>query len=783
MNRPHFQKMSVVGALTRTFATPFVSLLIAAPALSAQQAVTVSGHVTAAGAPLVGAHVRIADLKPPIERVTDDAGHYSLIVPSASVHGQTVRMSVTMSDRRIRYAPATADLQLLGVPVVQDFDLKILSGNQPAVPVADTLTSLQGRPHGPITAAAAVDTLTLVDVPGAVDVFSAMAGRYPNLGITQPGVLGGSSSAIFRGPRSILGSSQPLVVVDGLPVENEVFTSTAQRYGLGGFDYGSPLQDLDLSTLATARFLTGPEASARFGGRAANGVLLLTTKDGVGGPAFAITAHQQITSETPGRLPEFQNQYGQGLNGKFSFFDGKGGGVNDAVDQSWGPPLDNRPIAQASLTEPGRGDVRLWQPHPDNVTDYFSTGRTLNTTAAIQGASSVGSFRAGVSDRDTRGLTPNGSLNRRLGTFHINALPTDGMTASAWIAGGETKDLDAAGTGFNQGNPVAEFTRMGRQVDATTLRAHLVDSAGQQISWNYAGQNNPYFQSIENSNSSDRDHVAGGGSLSMTLQPWLTATAQAGTDYYRDTRLFTIRSGWMGGFPFYAAPSGGSFSKGGFEGDQVLAQQTNAALKFDASRVLTTGVRWTVAAGGDMSSTRNRLRSAEWIPRRTCPSRERPTPPAFHWRRHGTRTRAPTPCLAKRVYRSRIAPMRASAFETSGPPWRQASTRRRCIRRCPAAWTSCERWLRSERSRRSVPRSFAQAGRTRLGSSRRSRCRRCTSAAPRRARLRPPVRARSSPIRISRPRRPAPSNSAPISPCGVGGSTWASPRIASERPT
>src|SRR5205823_12908213 len=142
------------------------------------------------------------------------------------------------------------------------------------------------------------------------------------------------------GPRSIAGDLQPLVVLDGVPLRNSSFASATQMFGLGGFDYGSPVQDIALADVASVTLLTGHAATTRFGSRAANGVLLITTKRGGGLGGIHVTASDQLTSERAIRLPSYQNQYGQGLGGQFEFFDGNGGGINDAVDQSWGPKLE-----------------------------------------------------------------------------------------------------------------------------------------------------------------------------------------------------------------------------------------------------------------------------------------------------------------------------------------------------------------------------------------------------------------------------------------------------------
>lgn len=590
MIRSRLSKVFVVALLQAT----------SAAILSAQRAVTVSGHVSSGGKALVGAHVRIDALK--IDRTTDVDGRYSFVITSTNVRGQSVKIAASMSDRRVHYTSQTFTISLTGVPLVQDFDLVL--GDEPERPA--TPDSVPESNAGRRPATASTENTSLGDLSGAVDLASSLAGRFPGLKVS-PASLGGSALLTLRGPRSILGSNQPLFIVDGVQLDNTVFASAAQRFGMGGFDYGSPLGDIDLGSISSVRVLSAAEAAAEYGGRGANGVVIATTKNGTGSLPFAISASQQITGESFLRLPTFQNQYGQGLDGKFQFFDGKGGGINDAIDQSWGPALDNQPLAQASYKDAGRADVRLWSAHPDNVRNYFSSGRTLNTNASVQAQSELGSFRAFVGNRTTTGITPDDHLGRLDGSLSASLHPITRLTVAVSGFASQMKHDDAPGTGFLEANPVFQFTHMGRQVDADSLRNHLRDAAGHQISWSYSGHNNPYFSALADSNYSRRFHVGGGGSATYTLAPWLSTTVRGGSDYYRDGRLFTISSGWMGGFPFYAGA--GDFSKGGSEGDEISVRQGNAAARIDATRSLQNSGRWTVGVGADMQTTRQRIRS------------------------------------------------------------------------------------------------------------------------------------------------------------------------------
>ena len=199
MVRMHFHK---------TFLT--IALLAPCTLASAQQAMTISGHVTARGAPLAGAVVRLEELN--IERITDANGRYGLIVSGASVRGQSVRLTARGEDRRIRYAPRTVSITLDGGSIVQDFDLQVIAdvplavtSPEPNAPVPPTVTSAPPRS----------DALEIVDLAGAVSLSSALVGRFPGVHVATSSVLGGSVSIDYRGPRSLLGSAQPLFVKIG----------------------------------------------------------------------------------------------------------------------------------------------------------------------------------------------------------------------------------------------------------------------------------------------------------------------------------------------------------------------------------------------------------------------------------------------------------------------------------------------------------------------------------------------------------------------------------------
>jgi TonB-dependent SusC/RagA subfamily outer membrane receptor len=544
--------------------------------LGAQEAVTISGHVSADNHPVQGATVRIPELG--LGGSTDAEGRYSLIVPSAKVRGQTVSLTA----RYVRYSPSSVRITLTGGSLAQDFTLVSPGERQPQAtspssPGSPQQTASQSNAAPTLMVAAFVqptlDSTAFNETAGPVDFVGALAGRVVGLQVTTANTLGGSEPAVLRGYRSILGTNQPLFVVDGIPVENSVVVMPGQPFGLGGFDYGSAAQDLNPADVATVRVLRGPEAAALYGGRAANGVIQISTKNGRGLIGLEVSASQQISFESTIRLPELQNSYGQGLGGKFAFFNGTGGGTNDVVAENWGPALSGQPIAQASLTEPMRADVRPWLAHPDNMSAYFDGGRTLKSNVAAQGSNEQANFRLSADVRDSRGLTPENTLSRQAAAFTGGDQLTDKLMATGHLQfAGETSHGRPT-TGFDPSNPIADFMRMGRQVDLSQLKAHTKDADSSQISWNYAGFNNPYFAALENTNKDDRTHWLGGLAATYAFSNALQATVRGGTDHDNSTRDFDIDSTWMGGFPFFAGR--GDFSKGGFQHQTITTTETN----------------------------------------------------------------------------------------------------------------------------------------------------------------------------------------------------------------
>jgi TonB-dependent SusC/RagA subfamily outer membrane receptor len=307
----------------------------------AQQGTTVAGRVTSdAQTPLPGVSVGIAALSS--GGVTDAEGRYTFTIPaSRAAAGRTV----TITARRIGFEPQSIAIQLSGGSMTQDFVLKAAATQLDQVVVTALGQAKQKSQLG--TAVQQINTDEL-NQTFAANVENQLEGKVAGVNIVGNGTQGGSMTISIRGYTSITGTNQPLFVVDGIPISNADRGSSAQSGGmLGSKDFGNSVQDINPDDIATLTVLKGPNAAALYGSRAANGVILITTKHGRAG-VQNMEVSTSYTWDTPSILPTFQNSYGQGSAGQFQWINGSG--PLDGNDQSYG----RASTASRSISSPAK---------------------------------------------------------------------------------------------------------------------------------------------------------------------------------------------------------------------------------------------------------------------------------------------------------------------------------------------------------------------------------------------------------------------------------------------
>ena len=411
----------------------------------------------------------------------------------------------------------------------------------------------------------------------STNLVNALSGKIAGVQVTATnGLPGASSRILIRGANSIGGNNQPLFVVDGIPIDNGSYNVTpgsTSNTNNTTVDYGNGASSINPDDIDNISVLKGANAAALYGSRAANGVILITTKRGAAGKGVGVTVNTNTTFENPLRLPDFQNGYGQGLQGQFAYVDGKGGGVNDGVDESWGPALDGRLIPQYnSPIDPatGKRTATPWVARPDNVKNFYDTGVTTTNSVALTGGSDKGDFRLGYTNLYQKGMLPNTNYKRQNLSLNAgwNFTPRLNVRTSInYIKDGSD----------NRQNLNLYWIWFGRQVDLDDLKANPVESGTDpsqwpvQRNWNANYWNNPAYALKYFQYGNEKDRIIGNVTATYKLTDWLSLTGRTGTDFSNDRRITKQAKGV--GLP-----------NGSYTEDIVYVRETNSDFLLTADR-------------------------------------------------------------------------------------------------------------------------------------------------------------------------------------------------------
>ena len=520
--------MGMTRKISRFLAVAGVVLGLS-PAVAYAQGTTISGQVTGTGGtPVVGASVSIPTLR--VGGFTDDQGRYTFTVPSTAT-GTTV----TVTARRLGFAPSSATVTLGDAPVVQNFSLSAAATELQGVVVTALGETREKSQLG--TAQQQLSTAELNETK-TMNVINSIQGKVSGVTITGSGTQGGSNRILLRGANSITGNNSPLFIIDGVAVSN---ASRGSGPG-GGFDFGSAISDINPEDIATMSVLKGPNAAAIYGSRAANGVIIMTTKRGSSsGGGMRTEVSSTYTWEKPSILPGYQNLYGQGSGGQFKFVDGVGGGIQDDNDQSFGPRLDGRLITQFTSPKDASGALvpTPWIAHPDNVESFFNTGHTLSSTVAFSGGTERANARMSFGSDQITGYIPNNSFHKMNGLLNGTLKINDRLSSDASLQYVRNTGLNRPGVGYTQ-SVLEQFVWFGRQVDLNALRNSYNESAAlnngpasREFNWNYSFHNNPFWLQYDNPEVDARDRLIGNVAATYKLAEGIDASLRTGSDIYR----------------------------------------------------------------------------------------------------------------------------------------------------------------------------------------------------------------------------------------------------------
>jgi TonB-linked SusC/RagA family outer membrane protein len=436
----------------------------------------------------------------------------------------------------------------------------------------------------------------------STNVANGLSGKIAGVRIQSNGGPGSGSTIQIRGSSSISGNNQPLVVIDGVPMDQNASKS------LGG-----GITEINPDDIKEMSVLKGPNAAALYGSRAANGVILITTKTGQGTKGLGIAYNSNVTFERPWIKPDFQDTYGGGNGYRTWYNDGWSGSITDPLqtqqyrdvydaryplagsagtDESWGSPMDGRLVRHWW----SGAEVSPLTPQPHNWEEYWNTGSTVNNSVALSGGNDKGFFRLSLGRVDQKGIMYYNDFNRT--NFRINSgynLTKDlNITLSGeYIKSGARNRNYTSGQQFiwaHRHISWAQHRDYEQYEDVHNQRAVAGKPADTDPpNWQHTYFTNPYYIERNLPNGNEKDRLLGNIALNYKILPSLSVMLRTGTDFWSDTRINVSN---------FARVRNSNATPGRYSEDVLRSQETNSDFIFTFNKDITPDITTNIQFGG-----------------------------------------------------------------------------------------------------------------------------------------------------------------------------------------
>ncbi|PPL00036.1 SusC/RagA family TonB-linked outer membrane protein [Parapedobacter indicus] len=452
------------------------------------QQLTVKGQVTdaASGEPLSGATVSVVGST--VSTTSDENGRYSLVV-----HVTPEKISVTFLGYQKQEQPLGGQTEL---------DFRLVKSDASLDEVVVTALGIKRERKSLGYSVGNVDGEALNETPQA-NVLNALSGKVAGVQISQmDGTAGSSVNMVIRGANSLNGDNQPLFVIDGVPVSNQL------NNGFSGADMGNAISDINPNDIENVSVLKGPSAAALYGSRAGNGVVLITTKSGAGSKrGIGVSLSAALTAEVPYRYVPVQNKFGNGKAGAHL--------LEESENENWGAELD---AGEQWVQWNSNGQAVPLVSYPDRFQDFFQTGLTSTNNVAVDGSYDKGNFRLSVGNMENKGIIPNTDLSRVTLALNTSYRLTDRLRATANFGITESGSDNRPVIDGERNSPVRSLYETGAQVNILDLVNYWIPGMEgiQQLKYKDK-QNNPYFLAYENPTSFKRNRTVSKLQLDYTI--------------------------------------------------------------------------------------------------------------------------------------------------------------------------------------------------------------------------------------------------------------------------
>lgn len=364
-----------------------------------------------------------------------------------------------------------------------------------------------------------------------INVGNSLEGKVAGLNISAPaGGPGGSSKIRIRGQSSFGGNNSPLIIVNGVPINNNAISAggsagngTGNPTG-GSSDQGDGLQSINQDDIETMTVLKGAAAAALYGYRAKDGAIIITTKSGSGKAGIGIEINSNFQADKALDYTDFQYIYGQGENGlrPTTVAEAQSSGV-----YSFGEKFDG------ALTPQFDGSTQPYSPNKNRIKDFYHTGYNLTNSVALTGQNDKGNFRLSFANTDAEAILPNSDYHKKILNLGLNYKFIPQLTLQLNFNYSNEFNHNPPQIGLQDMNANTTIYTLANSVDVHWLKNTYKDANGnEQPLSRFTNRNNPYWVAYQRFENVHRDRLFGNVSLRYQLLDWLYVQGRVGQDYF-----------------------------------------------------------------------------------------------------------------------------------------------------------------------------------------------------------------------------------------------------------
>ncbi|WP_410220845.1 SusC/RagA family TonB-linked outer membrane protein [Pedobacter sp.] len=377
---------------------------------------------------------------------------------------------------------------------------------------------------------------------------NALTGKVAGLNLVKSGGgPAGTNKIILRGENALMGSSEALVVVDGVVTSG----STGRSTGTGSSaylsadspaDFGNGLSDINPDDIESVSVLKGPAATALYGARGGNGAVIITTKSGSKRKGIGITLNSNSSFETINRWPDYQYEYGQGDQGQdlyYSYLATADGASTRSTSSAWGPKFDGQSYFQYDPVTRTTSATRLpWVAYPDNRKDFFQTANTFLNSISFDGGSDKTTARLSVTNLQNKWIIPNTGFNRNTVALSLNNKISDKLTMASKINYTNKYTDNLPSTGYNNQSIMYFIRGMTPNMNLDWFKDYWAPGKeGIEQTRPFSSLlDNPYLIANEMLNKSNRNQVTGNVSVTYSFLKNLSLMLRTAVDLSYEAR-------------------------------------------------------------------------------------------------------------------------------------------------------------------------------------------------------------------------------------------------------